>query len=168
MKPLSRLLEWAVWGILLCNVASLILLPFVLAWRYGPPSFDYLASPSAVLPELRGDYAVSLTVFYLCGLCTLAAMWQCRGVLKNTRLDSPFTLKNALYMRRVAWCCFLISGFVLVREIYLLTLYPLSRIIWYYNTLFIPFFAVAGLFCLLLAECLRKAAELREDNSLVI
>jgi hypothetical protein len=170
VRPLSRALSVCVWFVILCNVIVLCLLPFILAWRYSSlhSLMVFLVRPKFVYPALWGEYILSLWVFYPCGLCTLAALWQSRNILRNMVTDTPFSMRNARCMRRIAVCCFIIAGCTLVREIYWLMLYPLTQIIWYYNTFFVPFFAVAGLFCLLLAEFFRQAGELREENSLVI
>ena len=170
LRPLSRLLTAGTWVVLACNALALALLPFALAWRYSASAAKpvFLMPPTAVVDVSRVDYAVSLLVYYPCGACTLAALWQARSVLRGMSTGAPFSSLNALRVRRVSFCCFAISGLTCARLAYQLANYPLSSIIWYYNTLFVPFFAAAGLFFLILAEIFRQAAELREENSLVI
>ena len=170
LRPLSRLLTAGIWIVLACNLLALGFLPFILAWRYGASAARpvFFAWPATVFPAARTDYAVSLLVYYPCGACTFTALWQTRRVLRSMTSGAPFSWRNALCVRRVAICCFLISGLTGIRLIYQLASYPLSHVIWYYNTLFVPFFAAAGLFVLTLAEVFRQAAALSEDNSLVI
>ena len=170
LRPLSRLLAAGIWLALACNVLALGVLPFMLAWRYSANAAKpvFLAWPAAVVPAARPDYAVSLLVYYPCGACTLTSLWQARRILAGMASGEPFTRRNALSVRRIAACCFVISAFAFGRLVFQLAKYPLSHVIWYYNTLFVPFFAAVGLFFLMLAEVFRQAAELREDNSLVI
>ena len=170
LRPLSRLLTAGTWAVLVCNALALAVLPFVLAWRYsaGASRPEFLAWPAAVALGARPDYVVSLLVYYPCGACTFTALWQVRRVLVDMASGSPFSMRNALCVRRVAVCCFIISALACARLAFHLASYPLSHVIWYYNTLFVPFFAAVGLFFLALAEVFRQAAELREDNSLVI
>ena len=170
LRPISRLLTAGTWAVLACNALVLGLLPFILAWRYSANAKfpRFLAWPTAVIPAAQTDYVVALLVFFPCGVCTFTALWQVRRVMHGMASGVTFSWQNALCVRRVAVCCFLISGLTCVRLVFHLASYPLSHVIWYYNTLFVPLFAAAGLFFLMLAEVFRQAAELREDNSLVI
>ena len=170
VRPLSRLLTVGTCVVLACNILALVFLPFVLAWRYSDAAARpvFLAWPAMVTASARADYAVSLLVYYPCGVCTLTALWQVVRILRDMSGGATFNLRNTLRVRRMAVCCFIISGLSCARLIFHLASYPLSHVIWYYNTLFVPFFAAAGLFFLMLAEVFRQAAELREDNSLVI
>ena len=169
-RPISQLLTAGTWIMLACNALSLGLLPFILAWRYSANAKfpKFLAWPTAVVTSARADYVVALLVFFPCGLCTFTALWQVRRVLQGMASGATFSWQNALCARRVAVCCFIISGLTGARLVFHLASYPLSHVIWYYNTMFVPFFAATGLFFLMLAEVFRQASELREDNSLVI
>lgn len=170
VKTLSRVLSIAVYIFLFCNMVVLILLPFLLAKNYSASNYSasLLGQPGAVQPEQWGEYVLSVCTFYACGLASLVLLWQGRIVLRNLTTEKPFTMQNVFCMKRAAYCCFAISCAAFIRQMIWSFQDRFWWLFWHYNTLFIPFFLLAGLFCLLVAELFRQAAVLREDNSLVI
>ena len=116
-----------------------------------------------------GAYSLVLTLFLLfAGVQTAIILWQGRRVLKTILRGEPFSMENAVSLRRAAVCAFLISAAALVREVFSLfycrSLRPLAT----YNALFVPIFAMAGLLCLIMSALFRQAAELKAENDLII
>ena len=117
----------------------------------------------------RDAYAAMLTLFLtVSGICTAVILWQAHQVLKTILCATPFTMENAVSLRRAAVCGFLISAAALVRLVFSLfytgSLLPLTT----YNALFVPVFAMFGLLCLVMSALFRQAAELKAENDLTI
>lgn len=114
-------------------------------------------------------YAAVLTLFLtVSGICTAVILWQAHQVLKAILRGEPFSMENAVSLRRAAVCGFLISAAALVRLVFSLfytrSLLPLTT----YNALFVPIFAMFGLLCLVMSALFRQAAELKAENDLTI
>ena len=110
-----------------------------------------------------------LTLFLLfSGVCAAVILWQGRRVLKTILRGQPFSMENAVSLRRAAVCGFLIAAAALVRLVFSLfytrSLLPLTT----YNALFVPIFAMFGLLCLVMSALFRQAAELKAENDLTI
>ena len=110
-----------------------------------------------------------LTLFLVVsGVCTAVILRQARNVLGSILREEPFSLANAMALRRAAVCGFLISGAALVRVIFNMAYYASLRPLASYNTLFIPLFAMFGLLCLVMSALFRQAADLKAENDLTI
>ena len=113
---------------------------------------------------------LSAIAFYLiCGASASFVLWQAAGVLKNLVNGEVFVLKNAQYVRRGSYACFIISAAACVRMIAHIAEYDSwLQLLLEYNTLFIPVFIIAGLLCLVVSSLFKSAALLKQDNDLVI
>ena len=110
-----------------------------------------------------------LTLFLLfSGACTAVILWQARRVLNTILRGEPFSMENAVSLRRAAVCGFLISAAALVRVVFSLFYYRSLQPLATYNALFVPLFAMAGLLCLVMSALFRQAAELKAENDLTI
>ena len=113
--------------------------------------------------------SLALAVFLLvCGICTANILWQAKRVLDTILKGEPFTMNNAVNMKRAAVCCFVISGAALARLIWGLIYYASVRPLLTYNALFVPVFLVGGLLFLVMSALFRQAAELKAENDLTI
>ena len=161
-----------------CNLTALPLAPALVYWRYNPTFFAakqsrgasplsfWLEGLSKVWSEPR---TAALALFLLfSGACTAVILWQARRVLKTILRGQPFSMENAVSLRRAAVCGFLISAAALIRLVFSLfythSLQPLAT----YNALFVPIFAMFGLLCLVMSALFRQAAELKAENDLTI
>ena len=114
-------------------------------------------------------YCLVLTLFLLfCGVCTAVILWQGRRVLRTILRGEPFSMENAVSLKRAALCSFIISGAALVRVTFNICLFRSAMPLLSYNALFVPIFAMAGLLCLVMSALFRQAAEMKAENDLTI
>lgn len=114
-------------------------------------------------------YSLVLTLFLLfSGVCTAVILRQARRVLKTILRGEPFSMENAVSLRRAAVCAFLIAAAALVRVVWGVWYYRSALPLASYNALFVPLFAMFGLLCLVMSALFRQAAELKAENDLTI
>ena len=81
----------------------------------------------------------------------------------------PFSMENAVSLRRAAVSSFVISLAALIRAGVQPVLVPVpGAASLTYNALFVPIFAMAGLLCLVMSALFRQAAEMKAENDLTI
>lgn len=126
-----------------------------ICWLAGWVSFD--------------AYHVVLTLFLVfTGICTAVILWQARRVLKVILRGEPFSMENAVSLKRAAVSAFLIAAAALARVVWSVWYYRSALPLASYNALFVPLFAMAGLLCLVMSALFRQAAELKAENDLTI
>ena len=117
----------------------------------------------------QDDRAVVLILFlWFCGCCTAVILWQGRRVLGAILREEPFSMDNAVSLRRAALCAFAIAGAAAARMLWGFWFYRSIAPLLTYNALFVPIFAMAGLLCLVMSALFRQAAELKAENDLTI
>ena len=185
VEKLARVLRVLVVITFVCNIVALLFVPFMaVSWYYdgygslenivGTFRYDvsdgwaiFFDTPYYMVWQYA-DTAV-LTAFLLaCGICTAVILWQGKRVLETVLKGEPFTLANAVSLKRTAICCFLISGAALVRLIWGFAAYQSILPLLTYNALFVPIFLMAGLLCMVVSALFRQAAELKAENDLTI
>ena len=129
VQKLAYVLKILVIAVLICNLAALICVPFLVDQRFHV-DLDYITSvfrydfddglalffDSAYYQVWQQPYTAILTVFlWLCGCCTAVILWQARRVLGTVCAQNPFCADNAVSMRRAAVCCFVIAAAALGR-----------------------------------------------------
>lgn len=178
IQKIAKILNVLVLMTFACNLLALPVVPPLVYWRDNP---FHLAAKQALTGDLFSfwleglckvwseSYSLMLALFLLfSGLCTAVILWQARRVLKTILRGKPFSMENAVSLRRAAVCAFLIAGAALVRLIFSICLYQSPRPLATYNALFVPIFAMAGLLCLVMSALFRQAAELKAENDLTI
>ena len=186
VQRLARVLRVLVVITFMCNLIVLFLVPGMAAFYVGGGDTGLLENNSAfqfirffttiwhpVIWMLgatgEGQVWVVLSLFLLfCGGCTALILWQAKKVLDTILKGEPFTLGNAVNLKRAAVCCFLISGAALVRLVWGFAYYRSIGPLFTYNALFVPVFFMAGLLCLVMSALFHQAAELKEDQDLTI
>ena len=195
VQKLARALRIMVIIALLCNIAALVFMPGIVAFRQMQISWtdvvrdvtvggDFFFEPASPLSFLlfyglcflegfvtvwHEAYTAVLTVFlWTCGICTAVILWQAKWVLDTIREGKTFTLGNAANLKRAAVCCFVISAAALVRTVWGLFYYQSIAPLLTYNFLFVPMFVLAGLVCMVMSALFRQAAELKAENDLTI
>lgn len=156
MKAIAKILYVLMYLALGLNLAAFAVLPYIMAGQFGSGSREFW---------------LALWVFYPCGCASALIIWSVRGILNNLVKNKPFSPDNSVHMLKMSFSCFAISALALTRGIIWLCWYGLGRDFWIfktYNTFFIPSFFLAGLFCLVFSGLFRQAADLKEDNDLVI
>ena len=194
VQKLARVLRVLVVITFVCNILALFLVP-MMSCMYGARSMGELvdwgmeglsylfgleSTPKGYFPFTMmlfyswivvwtDAFMAVLTVFlWVCGVCTAVILWQGKRVLNTILKGEPFTLDNAVSLKRAAVCCFLISGAALVRVVWGFVYYQSIAPLLTYNALFVPIFLMAGLLCMVMSALFRQAAEIKSENDLTI
>ena len=123
----------------------------------------------ALVRVWRAPPAGMLAAFLLfCAGNTAYILWQGKRILDTVMAGLPFQRSNARSMGRIAASCGLIALAALVRLIWGFFYYGSPAPLFTYNALFVPFFTVGALLCLVLSALFQQAAVLREDSDLTI
>ena len=186
VEKIAKVLHTLVNITLICNLIALLMAPGMVYFRFAaenPTTFAALQSTFAYdvddgLGNLfsiyfswvwQEPYTAMLSLFLLfSGTCTAVVLWQGRSVLNAILRGDPFSMENAVALKRAAVCGFLISGAALVRLVFSICYYASARPLTTYNALFVPIFAMAGLLCLVMSALFRQAAEMKAENDLTI
>lgn len=189
VQKIARVLHVLVLIALVCNVVILYLVPA--AVLSGGPSLlegvgEYLGGilhpgeDDIVTAGIAASFlswfwcwqdpeTLALTLFLVVsGVCTAVILWQGKRVLETILRGEPFSMENAVSLRRAAVCAFLIALAALARVVFGLLFYRSLAPLLTYNALFVPIFAMFGLLCLIMSALFRQAAELKAENDLTI
>ena len=189
VQKIARVLHVLVLIALACNVVILYLVPA--AVLSGGPSLlegvgEYLGGilhpgeDDIVTAGIAASFlswfwcwqdpeTLALTLFLVVsGVCTAVILWQGKRVLETILRGEPFSMENAVSLRRAAVCAFLIALAALARVVFGLLFYRSLAPLLTYNALFVPIFAMFGLLCLIMSALFRQAAELKAENDLTI
>ena len=181
VQKIARVLHVLVLIALVCNVVILYLVPA--AVLSGGPSLlegvgEYLGGilhpgeDDIVTAGIAASFlswfwcwqdpeTLALTLFLVVsGVCTAVILWQGKRVLETILRGEPFSMENAVSLRRAAVCAFLIALAALARVVFGLLFYRSLAPLLTYNALFVPIFAMFGLLCLIMSALFRQAAEL--------
>ena len=130
----------------LVMIVLLFVLPSMLDWY---ADIRPLTQASAKLAILVG--------FYCCALAVFPALWDLDVLLRNILRQKIFIRRNVTAIRRVRWCCMIVSAICL----------PAS---YFYQPLIfmviIMFFL--ALILSVLGEVMAAAVEIREENDLTV
>ena len=189
VRKIARVLHVLVLIALVCNVVILYLVPA--AVLSGGPSLlegvgEYLGGilhpgeDDIVTAGIAASFlswfwcwqdpeTLALTLFLVVsGVCTAVILWQGKRVLETILRGEPFSMENAVSLRRAAVCAFQIALAALARVVFGLLFYRSLAPLLTYNALFVPIFAMFGLLCLIMSALFRQAAELKAENDLTI
>lgn len=179
VQRLARVLRVMVIMVFICNLIVLPIAPSLVYWYANQWELDYrLGIGNSVLNLwLHGlsrvwknsPYTLVLALFLVvCGICTALILWQGKRVLDTILRGEPFSLDNAVNLRRAAICCFVISGMALARLIWGFVYYQSIAPLLTYNALFVPIFLMGGLLFMVMSALFRQAALLKAENDLTI
>ena len=191
IQKLSKVLKILVTITFVCNLLALLVVPIAACdWYDG--SYDGKASFFDNIQHLKRifeydlddglgnlfaiyfgiwhvPYYGTINVFlWACGICTAIILWQARKVLETIISNHPFSLINAVCMKRAGICCLIISAAALVRLVWGFFFYKSIAPLLTYNALFVPIFAMGFLLFMVMSALFRQAAELKEENDLTI
>ena len=172
---------------ILALITEMLLLPWINALAYfqsavsNDMTFDHLMSLFAYdlddglgnlfrisLDSLKHPPAAVLSLFlWIVAICAALILVQGIRVLASVADGSPFSSKNAAFLRRAGLACFIISAGALGRTVFTLC-WEGNCALTSYTVLFIPLFAMAGLLCLVFSVLFRQAAEMKAENDLTI
>ena len=181
VQKIAQVLNILVLITFICNLTALPLVPGLVLFRFNLEKIQSLwtydwddclgnFSHALVTWWTRGEpYTIVLTLFLLfAGICTAVILWQGHRVLGTILEGAPFSLENAVFLRRSAVSAFVISAAALVRLVFSICYYRSPAPLRPYNALFVPIFAMAGLLCLVMSALFRQAAEMKAENDLTI
>lgn len=188
-RQMAKVLKAMMIAALVCNIIALFIVPSI---RYfGLRDFLFLLKNRILELTVKGypmdaepipvilfgglalvwtkPVAAIWTVFlWICGSLTAVILWQACRVVDTVLEENPFQHANAAALKRVAFCCWGVSGVALVRLVAELIYYRDPAPLLTYNTLFVPGFFAAGLLFMVMSALFRQAAQLQEDQDLTI
>jgi hypothetical protein len=170
--------------ILLINILTLLILPFMLDFLYEnasamPAENGYSQSAAQevtesgnadrvfpentrwiILSEIpKESYGFMLGFLYFSGIATAMILFLLRRVLRNLQKDVILDHSNARIFKLLSLSCFILVISFIIKMIF-------------YNTFLTIFcffiFIILGLFCLVLSEVFRQGAVIKEENALTI
>lgn len=186
VQRLAHVVRVCIIVLLVVNILALVLMPAVVSMSYNTKTGQWLGPEEGIRFAVEaGDlasfwifswgwifkrfYTASLSVFlWACGICSAILLWQAKRVVESVLTGDTLSFANAANMKRAAFCCMGISAAALIRMVWGMIYYQSVIPMVSYNTLFIPVFLVAGLFCLVLSALFRQAAEVKAENDLTI
>lgn len=177
-EKLARVLKWVVTVFFIFMLILLVFVPLLTGFRETlSRTYDIRAALTA--ESVFGAWgvlfgagtlrrAVLAWFMLICGACGAVILWQARIVLGNLSEGRMFAGANKNAMIRAGICCFVISAASAARLTVNLCTYRSWAPLVTYTAFFVPVFAFAGLIFLVAAALFAGAAELKEDNDLVI
>ena len=186
VQRLAQVVRICIIILLVINILALVLMPAVVSVSYNTKTGQWLGLEDGIRFAVesgdlfsfwlfswgwifRGFYTASLSIFlWACGICSAILLWQAKRVVESVLTGDTLSFANAANMKRAAFCCMGISAAALIRMVWGMIYYKSVIPVVSYNTLFIPVFLVAGLFCLVLSALFRQAAEVKAENDLTI
>lgn len=104
-------------------------------------------------------YNFLLVFLFITGFLALIIVNEIRRIFKTLNRKNPFLMDNALSLKRIAICSFLISLAYVVKIIFYNS---------FLTVILAMVFVIAGFFSIILAEVFRQAAEVKQENDLTI
>ncbi len=145
-------------SIVVCGILCVLLAVLML---FGPFLFEfYMTAYRGFVvggKAIRFLSRVFALTFYPSSLFAAAILYSLLRLLFNIKNGIIFTEKNALYLKRVSWCCFAIAVITLVGGCF-----------------YMPFWFIAaaggfvGMMLRVLKNIMQTAALMREENDLTI
>lgn len=121
------------------------------------PVMIYKAVP--YLPYLKGIELKLTAVLMISGIMAVYILWGLRRIFKSLVNSNPFNTDNVTILRRIGTAGFIIAAAFLAKCLFWFTLATVIIVI---------IFAIAGLFCLVLADVFHQAVLYKEENDLTI
>lgn len=192
VRKIARVLNVLIAIALVCNIIILYLVPaIVLVYQDASllegvrqyfatllfPGEDDIVMAGFVAPAIiwfngwfeMDAHSVVLTLFLVfSGIQTAIILRQAQRVMATILRGTPFSMENAVSLKRASICCFLIAFVALARVLFSIFFYHSLLPLASYNALFVPLFTMAGLLCLVMSALFRQAAELKAENDLTI
>ena len=135
-----------------CNRAVALLVALLL------PTLPYILRWYSTLRTLTGaEHWAILIAFYCCAIVTALALWNMELLLRGILAGQVFTQKNVSHLRRIRWCCALISLLCLPAAFIYLPLIFMVLIMGFLS-----------LVVTVLVRVMSAAVEIREENDLTI
>ncbi len=100
-----------------------------------------------------------MAVLYFSGILSLVVLYELRRIFISCALNDPFVVRNVTSLKRIGYASLAIGGVFVTKAVFFLT----------FLTLIIIFvFALAALFCFVLADVFEEAVNHKQENDLTI
>ena len=108
---------------------------------------------------IKGIALPLMIVLLISGIMALYILWGLRRIFKSIVNTSPFNLKNVSILRKISIAAFIISAAFIAKCFFWFTLATVIIVI---------IFAIAALFCLVLADVFTQAVLYKEEIDLTV
>ncbi len=147
---LPKLMSFFMLFLMLVAVASIVALPWIVNSYVG---YVFAITGSSFI---RNYF---LVVLYLSGGLAIVVLIELRRIFNSCVSDTPFIMRNVTSLKRIGVVAFIICGIFITKAILFLT----------YLTLIVIFvFALAALFCFVLADVFEEAVNHKEEIDLTV
>ena len=147
-----KLSLWVCYAVCALLIAALFKGPWVVkVWFYSYRGWDYNGEPLARMLTLFK------VCFYPCACLGFVTLYSLIRLLLNIKKDDIFIPANVKYLRRISWCCIVVSFVTLAAGV-----------------LYIPYLFVSvaagfmGLMLRVVKNVMENAVQLKEENELTI
>lgn len=110
-------------------------------------------------PVLKRIASQLMAVLFISGIMSLYILWNIRHIFKTIVYTNPFNLENVAILRKIAVASFVIAITFIAKCFFWFTFSAVAIII---------IFAIAGLFCLVMADVFQQAVLYKEENDLTV
>ena len=144
---LAKLTLWANRAVMVLVAALIVPLPSLTLWYCSLLGFT---------PPMR-DFVGVMICFYACVGVIFLALWNMEKLMRNILKQQVFTTENVRCIRRIQWCCGIVTAISLVGA--------------YFAWCVLVIVAIMGFLCLVVgvvASVMDAAVALREENDLTI
>ncbi|MBR4016742.1 MAG: DUF2975 domain-containing protein [Oscillospiraceae bacterium] len=145
-------------SLVVCFVVSLILTAGLFAGPWAVKlwfcSFRGWEEDSAAMTRMLTLFKVC---FYPCAVLAYVTLYSLIRLLRNIKSDAIFITLNVKYLRRISWCCIIVSMITLIAGI-----------------LYIPYLFICvaagfmGLMLRVVKNVMENAVQIKEENELTI
>ncbi len=147
---LPKILSYFMMVLMLVAVVSLIGLPWIVS---SYVEYVYFLTGSSFVKNYF------LVVLYLSGFLALEVLYELRLIFRSCVAETPFIMRNVTSLKRIGMVSLLIGVIFISKAIFFMT----------FLTLIIIFvFALAALFCFVLADVFEEAVNHKQEIDLTI
>lgn len=148
VRKLSRVMEWAAWGLMAVDLGLMIALPWITEWLTSQPR--------------GGDlYDQYLAFLYVTGCFAELILWQCRGILHNVNRHEPFCTDTVHRLRKVG----VIALVLAIAWLVMVIVFSVFKFLMAFLALL---FAFIGLILFVFAQLFAQATAYKEENDMTI
>jgi hypothetical protein len=143
-------------SVILSSICTKLVILLVIGFAFLAPNIvDYYLGYTVIRnPEIASDF---LVIAYACCAPALIALFSLDRLLANIKRKEVFIDKNVKYLRRISWCCFVVSVLILIAA---------------FSTMLLFIVAIAAAFIGLILRVVKNVIEqamiIKNENDLTI
>ena len=147
---LPKVLSYFMGLLMVLAVVSLVGLPWIVS---NYVAYVYFYTGSSMIKTYF------LIVLYFSGILSLVVLYELRMIFNSCVKEDPFVMRNVTSLKRIGWVALLICLVFISKAIFFLT----------YLTMIVIFvFALAAVFCFVLADVFEEAVKHKVEIDLTI